>query len=134
LNRRNLVVLLFDASASSPRALYRARRDASRLVQESRPGHTFAVASSRLAPLARPDLSPSDLCYSLSLDTGGAVTSTLAQLEELNRVTYMLGFRPTRAKRGSNDIKVRVNLAVHGVVGFSAERRRSHGSVSLRFI
>lgn len=45
LKRRRLVVLLFDIGGSTPHAIHRARQEAMQLIQTSRPGDTYAVAT-----------------------------------------------------------------------------------------
>jgi len=41
---------------------------------------------------AAPSLLPSDFLYTLALDTGGIVTSSLPHLQERNRLAYVIGF------------------------------------------
>jgi len=55
-----------------------------------------------------PDLGPAPFLYTLALETGGAVTSSLQALRERNRSVYVLGFQPRGIQRKTNSIEVRV--------------------------
>lgn len=54
-----------------------------------------------------PSALASGFLYTLALDTGGIVTSSLAQMQQRSRLTYVLGFRPP-AGSTSDSIRVRV--------------------------
>ncbi len=73
------------------------------------PGATAAQSGAGIG--GRPDLFPSRFLHNLALETGGAVVSSLRHLEERNRITYVLGFRSSRARKGMSSVRVRVKDA-----------------------
>lgn len=72
-----------------------------------------------LTGLAGPfDTQPSDLLHTLALDTGGYVQSNrnnilgaLRELDEMESVVYVLGFRPPEDQKKTNSIRVNVRGA-----------------------
>lgn len=71
--------------------------------------------------------------YSLALGTGGAVKPSLRALQNVQRVTYVLGFQPRGPQKERNTIRVRVkNLPLGTIVryrpGYSAEGSYGSGS------
>ncbi|MEK6374977.1 MAG: VWA domain-containing protein [Acidobacteriota bacterium] len=78
-------------------------------------------------------LSAPKALYSLALGTGGAVKSSLRALQNVQRVTYVLGFQPRGPQKERNTIRVRVkNLPLGTIVryrpGYSAEGPYGSGS------
>jgi VWFA-related protein len=67
-------------------------------------GLPVAVWPSRDLPM--PNLAAPKSLYALALDTGGAVTQSMASLQERSSLTYVLGFQPTGPQKERNSIRV----------------------------
>lgn len=93
------------------------------------PGAGSAASRRNMPPI----LSAPKGLYSLALGTGGAVKSSMRALQNIQRVTYVLGFQPQGPQKERNSIKVRVKNIPRGTIvryrtGFGAEPANGAGS------
>jgi VWFA-related protein len=115
---RHVVLLSEREGVPDPRRLvepaarvherYRAAGVVLDAVDIRRPRVPGGMASDAGPSQRAPSLLLSDFLYALALDTGGAVDASLRNLQQRNRVTYVLSFRPPETRAKTSSIRVRV--------------------------